>query len=261
MVQHIDISGFCQKQKHLLEQEFQHDSSKSATPPPSAKHGALPANEEGRRTKVLRKLEASEMSVGLYGRTVVQFRHQDDNNNRLLPGHKFTTGDELEIRNNKSNDSKKKNPSGVVSEVTDTSISVALFPSKNDAEPNSDDDFFAHPPFSLIPMSNVQVHKKMATALSDLESHGLDHKVCGNVVRWLFSPPATKETGVSQSTSPIRPFNPNLDQSQLEAIAFALSPERPVSLIHGPVGDSIRCVGSLVLSRWPHSPVLERQQQ
>ena len=222
----VSISEFCRSQKELLEQEFQYDSSNPGTKPTAGDTGQQP-EEEGRRTRVLRKLVAAQVSVGLYGRTVVQFREDDD---RLLPAHKFTTGDEIEIRN-KGND-QKNNPSGVVSEVTDISLSIALFAAKNDLETTA---FFEQPPFSLIPVSNVQVHKKMTAALTDLEHMGVDHKVCGKVVRCLFHPPPVEEKPSIVPDVKISPFNTNLDDSQVDAISFALSEQRPVTLIHGPV--------------------------
>jgi hypothetical protein len=198
---------------------------------------------------ILTKLESRQISVGLYGRTVVQLGRLGDE--LLLPVHKFTTGDEVEIRNSSSStstsqrsssgDNNKNTIGGVVCEVTETSLSIALFSSQkgSSAEPEA---FFDGPPFTIIPRSNVQVHNKMMKALADLQKMGPHHPVAGKVVEALFRKMEITNNEVdgniiakAAEATTIQPFNPRLDASQLEAISFALSSKRPVALIHGPV--------------------------
>jgi hypothetical protein len=196
------------------------------------------------RNVVLNRLEASEVTVGLYGRTVVRLTplavpysskplddradsstHPDaaaapitakaDKSVPLLPAHRFTTGDEVEVRTS-SKTEKKANISGVICEVTDASISVALSSSKETRKLGGDskkptkgkgvgdkkasesghDDVDAgfietlmadnSGPLSLIPRSSVDVHQKMLQALADLESHGTQHPAAGPIVQALF---------------------------------------------------------------------------
>jgi hypothetical protein len=195
------------------------------------------SSSERHAASILTKLESLQISVGLYGRTVVRLGR--GSSEELLPVHTFTTGDEVEIRNGNNNKASNSSIGGVVCEVTETSLSVALFSSpsgkkKGGGSDESTDSFFDFPPYTIIPRSNVQVHEKMVTALSELRQHGIHHHVAGKVVEALFRkvecPPNNDN---DEPTFP--PFNPHLDASQLAAISFALSSKRPVALIHGPV--------------------------
>jgi ATP-dependent RNA/DNA helicase IGHMBP2 len=152
----------------------------------------------------------------------------------LLPSHRFTTGDEVEIRAKTD----KQSPSGVVSEVTDTSISIALFPSRNHNQrmEEGDDEVLGPPPLSLLPKSSVEVHRKIGRALNDLETNGTNHPVSGAVIRALFEAPSPDHNDNGIAAPVIRPLNDQLDDSQLAAVAFCHTNHRPVALIHGPPG-------------------------
>jgi ATP-dependent RNA/DNA helicase IGHMBP2 len=276
------IHEFCTWQKVWLETELhagengesgplrnEDVSSKSKQPHGGGKKNQAAADAGGERTgiissAILTKLESRQISVGLYGRTVVQLGRLGDE--LLLPVHKFTTGDEVEIRNSSSSTTSQRSSSGdnnntiggVVCEVTETSLSIALFSSQkgSSAEPEA---FFDAPPFAIIPRSNVQVHNKMMKALADLQKMGSHHPVAGKVVEALFrkleihnknevdGTIIIAKATEKEPTTIIQPFNPRLDASQLEAISFALSSKRPVALIHGPVRFACCCL--LLLSR------------
>ena len=200
------IHAFCQRQRELLQLELQ---------------------SEGESGSALHRLEIEDLSVGLYGRTVVRLEMSESAAGALLPSHRFTTGDEVEIRG------KTTERAGVICEVTETSISVALFAkqrrgTEEEQEPEKEG-------LSLIPRSSVEVHNKLVAVLGELQRHGVDHPVAGMVVRALFD---ASSTDPSLQPPPLdwKPFNTNLDASQREAISFALSSNRPVSLLHGPPG-------------------------
>lgn len=254
MMEDTALRSFCAQQREWLELELQ-----------SEQDVVSPLSKEERSSHVLHQLQASDVSVGLYGRTVVRLisnqtesvAANSSSNESLLPAHKFTTGDEVEIRAKSSGSSKMNHPSGVVSQVTESSLSVALFPSQNhrhnensrDVEnDDNDDDIFGNPPLSVIPRSNVQVHRKLLAALEELETKGFDHPVSGRVVQALFDPSPSSELSFHNrppdaSTTGTQPFNTNLDASQVEAISFALTSNQPIALIHGPV----RCVVVVVV--------------
>jgi len=299
----------------------------------SSKNNNAGAPEEERQSDVLSGLQVSQIGVGLYGRTVVTFTplHNCNNSNKaaasgagagagadnggapspaallqlppVLPPHRLTSGDEVEIRT-KTGSSRAGgggNGGGVVCQVTETSVSVALFGgkgggdchrrnngnknSKSGKKKNDDDDddddaigFDAPPPYALVPRSSVQVHAKMVAALDELGKYGPDHEVSGRVVRALFDPSSSvvhassrtkakkdsndgtdNNNNNNNSGGDRSPFNPNLDESQVEAIAFCLesagasattttTPSIPVSLVHGPPGTGkTTTVASLVL--------------
>jgi hypothetical protein len=203
------IAAFCAQQREWLEAELQCDQT---------------AEEEGRAQHVLHDLIADEISVGLYGRTVVTLTSSSLLVS-VLPAHRFTTGDEAEIRSK----SEKKNSSGVVCLVTDTSISIAL-------TEQDDVQIGAHPPLSLLAKSSLEVHRKLLLALKELETKGVNHPIAGKLVCALFEAntlhTATTTNPVARSLKPLS--SQVLDESQTEAVSFCFTDNRPVSLIHGP---------------------------
>ena len=136
----------------------------------------------------------------------------------LLPAHRFTTGDEVEIRNkdtinntnnNNGSSSNNNSPGGVITEVTDTSISIALFSSNssnrnnnksnnsnnnNNQKKNTNDDNINDnendglglPPFTILARSNIEVHNKIMKAIDELEKYHMSHPICGSIVRAVF---------------------------------------------------------------------------
>lgn len=250
------IRAFCKEQRELLALELESEQEESAFSSSSKEKNKKKNNAGGggdddhadqQRSHVLHQLEVADVSVGLYGRTVVRLTSLvtrpdaaaaaagsgKGSSDALLPAHRFTTGDEVEIRS-KSSES-KDSPGGVVCQVTESSLSVALFSSnkngKSDAV-DSDSIMGMAPPLSLLPKSSIQVHQKYLAALEELERHGTSHPVAGRVVHTLMevlpqAPPPQSASGV---------ISTHLDASQCDAISFCLSENRPVSLIHGPPG-------------------------
>lgn len=241
-----NIREFVVKQRELLGLEFEADSFPEES-----------RSLEERAAHVLPTLQVSDVSVGLYGRTVVQLSSMTTTDKNLaeealLPAHRFTVGDEVQIRKQNRKDS----PTGVICAVADTFISVALFETKNSFQNNGnvssndkkrankanknedldENEFLSQPPFSLVPMSSVEVHRKMIKALDLLEKNGANHPICGSVVRAMFDPDLSIKNNSKPHSSDFEALNGNLDQSQMEAISFALHSERNIALIHGPPG-------------------------
>jgi ATP-dependent RNA/DNA helicase IGHMBP2 len=235
----VSVQDFVASQRNLLELELKAEEEEEQSIASSIR--AVPGKNENdeRPAHVLRHLEIYETSVGLYGRTVVTLtvvNNKDET--ELLPAHLFSVGDEVEIHSKTSN---RGNAGGVISAITETSIAIALFGKRTTTASKSDennddeeDSVLGSPPFAVVPQSSVEVHRKLVRSLGELERHGSDHPVAGNVVNALFGPP---QSFAKCPTTTIEPFNTNLDMSQLEAITFAVnSGDRPISLIHGPPG-------------------------
>lgn len=179
----------------------------------------------------------------------------------ILPAHRITVGDEVEIisKNHYNNDmttnnrknNRRRSFGGVVSAVTETMISIALYGNKNnvnrsssssekDEQDQSDEtQILGSPPLTIVPKSSIAVHKKMIQVLHRLESEGVNHPFAGKVIRGVFEPatlqPNDQNHNGDGKESTFTSFNPNLDQSQIDAIKFCLE-DRPISLIHGPPG-------------------------
>lgn len=234
------IHKFVTNQKELLDLELQAENEESR--PEDSR------DKERQRSHILGRLEASEVTVGLYGKTVV--RLTSTGGLSLLPAHRFTVGNEVEIRTKQSSTS-KTNLIGVVSTVTNECISVAIFQDKqqspsskgkkkgtqskeNEDEDDDESGVLDCPPLTLVPRSSIEVHKKLVASLERLERHGEGHPIAGSVIRTMFGAPRT--TSIPKEPPQHQSFNTGLDDSQKDAIAFALHPHRKVALIHGPPG-------------------------
>lgn len=267
----LKIRSFCEQQREWLKLELESEQDEDVSSVNKVK------TDDGHRSNVLNQLEAVNVSVGLYGRTVVQLEafNQPQTTDgdgitgtlktNVLPAHRFTTGDEVEIRN-KGQQKKASGqfPSGVICEVTENSISVALFPEKkynnnnkksssvqkdnkdnDNNDDDDDDDIIGSAPLSLLPKSSIEVHKKLMKGLDELETKGMNHPICGRIVQALFETSSSISNKNIESTDNIPPSiiiqqqlenNTTLDSSQIEAISFALTSNNPVTLIHGPPG-------------------------
>jgi len=272
------IFDFVANQKRLLELELKYEEDEVL------RLGAqkVGKNEEEPPQTVLRNLELVEISVGLLGRTVATLsiaspavnslvaNHAVNGSRKvalsptssLLPAHRLTVGDEVEIiskNHQHSNGNRGGCPGGVISALTDRSISIALFSqyhqskreaivqtkqeneNGNDAAGNYDTwDALGAPPLIVVPRSSLEVHRKIIASLDELQRHGTNHPLAGRVIQALFDP-ARQELNESPGNSSgkhseIQPFNQNLDPSQIAAIEFALTGEHPIALIRKLVG-------------------------
>jgi ATP-dependent RNA/DNA helicase IGHMBP2 len=320
------IHDYILKQRRLLELELRSEQDENANANAKLKlksnettDNTTNKQEEGTRSsRILRNLQVDHLGVGLLGRTVVQFipasdshsqasdsrmEEEDDDDNKngtkkdsssrslsLLPAHRLTVGDEVEIvtklsqvkssevASSSSSSSSKRNKAGVISEVTDTSISIALYDNNSNHNHNHNQSHrkekgksdrkgkgkiksgAADDPdnseqgmdlvgggWILVPRSSIQVHQKMLRVLDRLGKHGVNHDIAGRVIASIFEnvPPDDPDSAENKSCSysgsgsggtEFTPFNPNLDESQTDAIQFALHGQQPVSLIHGPPG-------------------------
>lgn len=239
----ISVDDFVVSQRALLELELKAEEEEGRSIASTVRGTAASKTDkkngdDERPSHVLRRLEASEISVGLYGRTMVTLTVVDGNGEALLPAHKFMVGDEVEIQSLKNS---RENVGGVINTVTDKSITIALFgkqshatASNNENDGEEENSLLGTSPLAVIPKSSVDVHRKLFRSLGELQRDGADHSLAGNIVSALFGKPTSFP---ERTPIPIQPYNTRLDESQLEAISFALnSGERPVSLIHGPPG-------------------------
>lgn len=311
------IHEYVTNQKRLLELELKSEEEEEAN---QRSHVPQKQTDEtstrgGGKSRILSNLKVEEWSIGLMGRTVITLvsmkgngsgsssssstnggkeAEEDKSTNEknvkksdmplmLLPSHRITVGDEVEIMSKHNNDQmskssssekKRKKSGGVVSAVTDTMISIALYGNQNHKMNHNSNQkessnnksttstttndqqqeeetqlLLGSPPLIVVPKSSVEVHKKMVHVLNQLQDEGLDHPFAGSVIRSVFDPSAAtigmKSSSISSDDSAdvcdntmpsFCPFNPNLDESQIEAIKFCLEGQQPISLIHGPPG-------------------------
>ncbi|XP_060062614.1 DNA-binding protein SMUBP-2-like [Ylistrum balloti] len=181
----------------------------------------LPIKELQRRGVCLLKLCIAGRRTGFYGRIVITF--EKSRNQHELPSHNFTPGDIAGLSRS-SDDQTEDIGSGIITKASKTSICVA-FDDSQDLFLLRDDDSY-----KLQKLANDVTYKRLKRALHDLQS--LTPCPASRLVGVLF--------GERELTPPyiIKEFtfiNQNLDDSQKEAVRFALS-QPELAVIHGPPG-------------------------
>ncbi|KAF1318882.1 DNA-binding protein smubp-2, partial [Globisporangium splendens] len=193
----------------------------------------LDALDDLQNPNVLVNLKLAQYSTGLFGRTVVKLAFPSAHVQRAKP-HQFTVGDLVQLRIARpsassssvksSSASGAKYPTGIVARVEETALSIAL--SESD---DVDEDELLAKAVTIDRLVNNATFVKLSSALDRLAK--FDHGAAQSVVEIVFS-------GKSPSWNPlpeITPFNPGMNESQLEAIRFALA-SKDLALIHGPPG-------------------------
>lgn len=263
------IYDFVQCQKRLLQREFDEEQEE-----PMSDNKVNRVNGESPQTAI-RNLEVVDVSLGLVGRTVLTLKPITAsidpsytgtssctadraepskvklNLTNVLPSHRLAVGDDVEIlgkdfqRQNPSNKSSRGVIAGVVSAITDESISIVLYPQNNGStqragqkdgtpdDPAADDidDLCYSSPLTVLPRSSIQAHRKIMQSLDDLSTYGVGHEIAGSIIQAAFGEAFVQPTLIGDKPPEILPFNPNLDQSQKSAIEFVLSSQHPIALI------------------------------
>ncbi|KAF1318883.1 hypothetical protein FI667_g13555, partial [Globisporangium splendens] len=191
----------------------------------------LDALDDLQNPNVLVNLKLAQYSTGLFGRTVVKLAFPSAHVQRAKP-HQFTVGDLVQLRIARpsassssvksSSASGAKYPTGIVARVEETALSITL--SESD---DVDEDELLAKAVTIDRLVNNATFVKLSSALDRLAK--FDYGAAQSVVEIVFS-------GKSPSWNPlpeITPFNPGMNESQLEAIRFALA-SKDLALIHGP---------------------------
>ncbi|XP_077372251.1 DNA-binding protein SMUBP-2 [Festucalex cinctus] len=172
----------------------------------------------------LLKLHIGSQSIGLYGRTVVVLEPRKYLGLSSLPSNSFGPGDIVGLYDSGGCSATSQINTGIVTRVSQTSISVAFDDSKDGLS------FDTEALYSLLKLANDVTYKRMKRALNTL--NGYNSGPSANLINVLFGD--SKPTSHSQPNE-VKFFNANLDDSQREAVTFALS-QRELAVIHGPPG-------------------------
>ncbi|XP_028287550.1 DNA-binding protein SMUBP-2 [Parambassis ranga] len=172
----------------------------------------------------LLKLQIGSQSTGLYGRTVVILEPRKHLGFSTLPSNSFGPGDIVGLYDTSGCTAASQISTGIVTRVSQTSVSVAF----DDFKDGLSFDFDAQ--YNLLKLANDVTYKRMKHALNAL--NGYSNGPAANMINVLFG--HTKPTSQSQPNE-FEFFNTNLDDSQREAVSFALS-QRELAVIHGPPG-------------------------
>ncbi|KAF4317090.1 hypothetical protein BBO99_00008016 [Phytophthora kernoviae] len=184
--------------------------------------------DDNENPNVLTHLTLSRCSTGLFGRTLLQFSFPSLALQQAKP-HQFTVGDLVQIRLQKSLPTGTKLPTGIVSRVEERGISIAV---SSDQENDVDEVelLSAGAGVTLDRLVNNATFIKLTSALDQLAK--FDFGAAQAVVDVVFS---ERTPSWNTPLPEITPFNTGLNESQVEAIRFALA-SKDLALIHGPPG-------------------------
>ncbi|XP_037307190.1 DNA-binding protein SMUBP-2 [Pungitius pungitius] len=172
----------------------------------------------------LLKLQIGSQSTGLYGRTVIILEPRKYLGFSSLPSNSFGPGDIVGLYDTGGCTPASQIGTGIVTRVSQASISVAFDDSKDGLRFDTD---ALH---NLLKLANDVTYKRMKNALNTL--NGYSHGPAANLINVLFGD--SKPSHQSQPNE-VKYFNSNLDDSQREAVSFTLS-QRELAVIHGPPG-------------------------
>uniref|UniRef100_M4BCJ9 DNA helicase n=1 Tax=Hyaloperonospora arabidopsidis (strain Emoy2) TaxID=559515 RepID=M4BCJ9_HYAAE len=179
---------------------------------------------------VLTHITLARCSTGLFGRSVLQFRLPSLSIRHTKPHH-FKVGDVVQLRGQKkSTQTGLLWPTGIVSRVEDQSLCVAIQPSDLSNSPEDDEWDDLGTTFTLDRLVNNATFEKLLRVLRQMEKH--DVAAAQAAIDVIF---ANREPQWHTPLPALIPFHLGLNESQVEAIRFALA-SKDVALIHGPPG-------------------------
>lgn len=171
----------------------------------------------------LLKLQIGSQSTGLYGRSLLVLEPRKHTGCSILPSNCFGPGDIVGLYDASGCSLASQIGTGVVTRISQTTITVAFEDSQDGL--NIDTDGL----FNLLKLANDVTYKRMKKALDAL--NGYSSGPASSLIGVLFG---YSEPSQLQPSDVVF-FNSGLDDSQREAVSFALS-QREVAVIHGPPG-------------------------
>lgn len=236
--QAVDIQAFANTQLALLEAELQSELQETSglvsnTSPTSLQRAGL----------AVTNLVVSAQRTGLGGKTVIELSPDSATSSTgELPEHGVRTGDIVLVseqpagsaRKKEIKDLEKKGVRGVITKVKKDSLSVA-------ADEEREDAALAGRVW-LVKLADDVTYRRMNQTMERLSK--MTESEYSSFVRVLFGLSTPSPLPADLNTGPeygrIEWFNPNLNDSQKEAIRFALA-SHEIALIHGPPGVSTCC--------------------
>ncbi|KAH6675658.1 DNA helicase-like protein [Halenospora varia] len=225
----VDIPSFATTQLALLDAELQSELTETSslitnTSPTSLQRAGI----------AITNLTLSSQRTGLGGKTVVELAPDSATANAEgeLPEHGIRTGDIVVVSEQPAGSAKKrevkeleaKGSRGVVTRVGRSAVWVAL-------DGDEDDGVAGMRRLWIVKLANDVTYKRMNQTMTRLQKMKSDEY--SSFVRVLFG--LTTPSPVAELTEPIEWIDPSLNDSQKDAIKFALG-SREVALIHGPPG-------------------------
>ncbi|XP_067849809.1 DNA-binding protein SMUBP-2 isoform X1 [Heptranchias perlo] len=185
----------------------------------------ISVKELQRRGVCLLKLQVASQRTGLYGRFLVSFEPRKYEANAALPSNDFSPGDIVGLYDGQGSAPLDQLASGIVIRITQKSITVAFDESSDQLGFDSDNAY------KLLKLANDVTYNRLKNALKALSRYHAGPT--SNLIDVLFG--TSEPSSLSQNLKSLELFNPSLDDSQKEAVHFALS-QKEVAIIHGPPG-------------------------
>ncbi|XP_067902110.1 DNA-binding protein SMUBP-2 isoform X2 [Heterodontus francisci] len=186
---------------------------------------SISVKELQRRGVCLLKLQVASQRTGLYGRFLVSFEPRKYETNAALPSNNFSPGDIVGLYDNQGTTPLDQLASGIVTRITQKSITVAFDESSDQLSFDGDCSY------KLLKLANDVTYKRLKDALKALSQYRVGPT--SNLIDVLFG--ASEPSSPSENLKTPELYNPCLDDSQKEAVHFALS-QKEVAIIHGPPG-------------------------
>ncbi|XP_062918238.1 DNA-binding protein SMUBP-2 isoform X1 [Mobula hypostoma] len=173
----------------------------------------------------LLKLQVASQRTGLYGRFIVSFEPRKYEASASLPSNNFGPGDIVGLYDNQGSTSLDQLASGVVTRITQKSVTVAFDESSDQLNFDNDSSY------KLLKLANDVTYKRLKNALNALSQYHAGP--ASNLIDVLFG--ASEPSSPSEIQKSQELYNSCLDDSQIEAVNFALA-QKEVAIIHGPPG-------------------------
>uniref|UniRef100_A0A8C8JZ02 DNA helicase n=1 Tax=Oncorhynchus tshawytscha TaxID=74940 RepID=A0A8C8JZ02_ONCTS len=172
----------------------------------------------------LLKLQIGSQSTGLYGRSLLLLEPRKHMGVSVLPSNNFGPGDIVGLYDLDGCKPSSQLCTGVVTRISQSAVTVACEDSPDGL--NLDTDAL----YNLMKLANDVTYKRMKKALNTL--NGYSSGPASDLISVLFG---YSEPGSISQPNDLSFLNSGLDESQRQAVSFALS-QREVAVIHGPPG-------------------------
>ncbi|XP_023675485.2 DNA-binding protein SMUBP-2 [Paramormyrops kingsleyae] len=215
----MEVESFVSKSLELLREEREAELAETRSLQENASLKDLQ-----RKGVCLLKLHVASERTSLYGRLLVVFEPRKHVASSTLPSNSFSPGDIVGVYDTAGISAASQLGTGVVTRVTQSAVSVA-FDESHDGLGLDGEALY-----NLLKLANDVTYKRLKNALTALNNYRAG--VASSLINLFFG---SSQPGTPLQSSDVEFFNPDLDESQREAVSFALS-QREVAIIHGPPG-------------------------
>uniref|UniRef100_A0A671NT96 DNA helicase n=1 Tax=Sinocyclocheilus anshuiensis TaxID=1608454 RepID=A0A671NT96_9TELE len=215
----MEVENFVSKTLELLQEERKAELEETR----AWQENLSPKNLQHKGVYLL-KLQITSQHTGMYGRLLVVFEPRKSIGPSILPSNTFGPGDIIGLYQAEGQDQPSQLGSGVATRVTQASLTVAFDDTQDGM--NLDRDGL----YNLMKLANDVTYRRLSSALKSL--NGYSSGPASHLISVLFG---YSEPGILSHQHTLEFSNTGLDNSQKEAVSFAIS-QKDVAIIHGPPG-------------------------